>query len=99
MNIARAFQEFRREHRFPTSKGGRVYFSDERAPTDCVIRNLNSRGAKIEFNGPYYGPDCLTLQIGIGELVRTRAPCTIKWKKGNEVGVEFDKRQSFILYS
>jgi hypothetical protein len=99
MNLARAFQEFRREHRFPISKEGRVYFTDGRAPVDCVIRNLNSRGAKIEFEGPYSGPDFLTLQIGIGELVQTRAPCTIRWTKGNEIGVEFDRRQSFILHS
>ncbi len=99
MNLARTLRELRKEHRFRTLRSGRVFFSNNRDAKDCNIRNLSRGGAKLEFKRPFDGPDELTLQIGIGEMVQSRVPCEVMWRQANEVGVRFTRRQSFILYS
>ena len=75
----------RHSQRRSTLKGGRIVFNAGRSTIDCTVRNLSSRGAKLQ----------VTSVIGIPETFdlflegHARQPCRVAWRSLKELGVEF----------
>ena len=88
MSVAEQIEELRLELRRRSFIGGRVFFAHNQSALDCTIRDISSSGARIEFTHPFVGPSELILQIGTGDNVRDRVPCTVQWTKGKQVGHE-----------
>ena len=88
--------ESRQARRIRTLKSGCVYFLNGHVATDCIIRNLTREGARLEFEHPFEGPTLLMLQVGIGDLVNAKIDCQVRWRRGNHIGVFFNKPQDVV---
>ncbi|ABD88862.1 PilZ domain-containing protein [Rhodopseudomonas palustris] len=66
--------------------GGRIAFNERESSIDCIVRNLSSCGAKVEFNNAAVVPDHVDLTItrkSVGFLAR------IVWCRQDQAGLEF----------
>jgi len=54
----------------------------------CFVKDISESGARIEISGLdkfFKLPDCFRLNYGADEQPK----CSIRWRNGNEIGVEF----------
>jgi len=70
---------------------GVLYYDNQRASIDCVIRDISETGARLSFEHPATIPDNVELfipnkQQTFRAIVRRRAPC--------EVGIAFEVERS-----
>ncbi|MGN6157069.1 MAG: PilZ domain-containing protein [Devosia sp.] len=77
--------EQRGTQRRTTLKGGKIVFNGGRSTIDCTVRNLSSKGAKLQVASVVGIPDTFDLLLPGTE----RQPCRIKWRALKELGVEF----------
>lgn len=56
---------------------------------ECIIKDISEGGARLEIAVPEVVPDFFKLKIN-KSLVLPR--CAVRWRSGNEVGVEFYRR-------
>ena len=83
--------ERRQERRGRTSLGGSVAFNNRWSTMECLVRNMSSRGARLEFAEPAFLPDDLDLIIPLrGDSRRVR----IVWREQRSVGVAFVAQDS-----
>ena len=75
-----------REHRRKAFKAGIVSYNDNSLTVDCVIRDISTSGAKLQFPKPALIPDRFALII---PMAGQRVECQARWRKGNVIGVEF----------
>ena len=68
-----------------TLKGGRIVFNGGRSTIDCTVRNLSSRGAKLQVSSVVGVPDTFDLLLE----GHSRQPCRVAWRSLKELGVEF----------
>lgn len=68
-----------------TLKGGRIIFNAGRSTIDCTIRDLSSRGAKLQVSSVVGIPNSFDLSVGGVD----RQPCRVIWRALKELGVEF----------
>lgn len=73
-----------------TLKGGRIIFNAGRSTIDCRVRNLSSKGAKLEVISVVGIPNTFDLMIG---EERTMQSCRVAWRTLKELGVEFHGQQ------
>lgn len=73
-----------------TLKGGRIIFNAGRSTIDCRVRNLSSRGAKLEVTSVVGIPNTFDLMIGEEGAMQS---CRVAWRTLKELGVEFQSRQ------
>ena len=66
-------------------KGGHIVFNGGRSTIDCTVRNLSSKGAKLQVSSVVGIPDTFDLLL----QGHTKQPCRIKWRRLKEIGVEF----------
>ena len=78
--------ESRAAHRRTTYSGAEIIPGGRSAKFGCIVRDLSTRGAKLEVrvNAPSV-PDRFLLNIP-DVLKQT---CRVVWRKGREVGVTF----------
>ena len=69
-------------------KAGIIAFNDRHSTLPCTVRNVSDTGALIRMPGMVTPPDTFELII---ELDGLEASCTVMWRKGEDVGVRFDK--------
>ena len=63
---------------------GRIYFNNRLSSMDCLVRDLTSTGARLEFSANVTLPDAFELYIPTrNEYFRAR----IKWRKGSHLGI------------
>ncbi|MEI2384604.1 PilZ domain-containing protein [Breoghania sp. JC706] len=74
----------RRVKRLRTAK---IADLDDRFLTECAIRDLSTGGARLVVAAAVALPDVIVL---FDELEGTIVPATLRWRRGNEVGVSFD---------
>lgn len=55
---------------------------------DCVVRNLNTAGARVQIPGATDLPEGLTMTFDGGRTMRS---CRIVWRTLNETGLEFTR--------
>lgn len=68
-------------------KGGMIIFNDRRSTLSCTVRDLSETGARLRVAKGAAVPDRFDLSIDTDGL---DAPCTVAWRKGEEIGVRFD---------
>jgi hypothetical protein len=83
---ARIFNERRAAERSRAIKGGLIRF--DRGTMECVVRNLSSRGARLSLADIAAVPGKFQIKIGPDGEWRN---ATARWRRGNEVGVSFDR--------
>jgi hypothetical protein len=57
---------------------------------DCLIRDISPTGARLELSGAATIPDRFTLLV---PQTGKTFEATIKWRRGDEVGVAFESGQ------
>jgi hypothetical protein len=77
--------EARLDQRRPTLKGGRIVFNAGRSTINCTVRNLSSKGAKLQVTSVVGIPDTFDLLLEGA----ARQPCRVVWRTLKELGVQF----------
>jgi hypothetical protein len=77
--------EHRGAERRKTLKAGRIVFNAGRSTISCTIRNMSSKGAKLEVASVVGVPDTFDLVLA----PHSNQPCRVKWRRLKELGVEF----------
>jgi len=77
--------ENRQDQRRTTLKGGRIVFNAGRSTIDCKVRNLSSKGAKLQVTSVVGIPDTFDLVLDSDG----RQPCRVVWRTLKELGVQF----------
>lgn len=67
-------------------KAGVVSLNNGNITLPCVVRDISETGAKLKVDTGRHPPDQFELQIELDGLVAT---CTVVWREGQELGVEF----------
>lgn len=75
----------RLDQRRTTLKGGRIVFNAGRSTIDCKVRNLSSKGAKLQVTSVVGIPDTFDLLLE----GTARQPCRVVWRTLKELGVQF----------
>lgn len=52
-----------------------------------LLRDASKTGARVRLVTPFDVPDRLTL---IAPMEKINAPCTVVWRRGNDLGLRFD---------
>jgi hypothetical protein len=83
-----SLNEKRRAVRRRVFKAGRIVFNRGRSSIDCTVRNLSTRGARLEVPSVVGIPDAFFL-ITAGAADQ---PCRVVWRRLKELGVAFETR-------
>ena len=77
--------ERRRHFRHRVLLSGKVAWTDMPFSSDCVIRDLSDRGARVELADPLApnDPVLIVLRSGMAHVARTA------WRRGPRAGLEF----------
>ncbi len=67
-------------------KAGVVSLNNGNITLPCVVRDISDTGAKLKVDTGRHPPDHFQLQIELDGLV---ANCTVVWRDGQQLGVEF----------
>jgi hypothetical protein len=67
-------------------KSGRIVFNRGRSTIDCTVRNISSRGARLEVASVVGIPDAFFLAM---PDAGTQA-CRVVWRRLKELGVAFE---------
>ena len=67
-------------------KGGRLAFSGG-GGVDCTVRNISSKGARLDVANPIGVPPSFTLVIAADQFMRR---CHAVWSSEQRIGVAFD---------
>ncbi len=78
--------ENRQVPRRTTLKGGHIVFNGGRSTFDCTVRNLSSKGAKLQVSSVVGIPGTFDLQL----QGNSRQPCRVIWRTLKELGVSFE---------
>lgn len=77
--------ENREDLRRSALKGGRIVFNAGRSTIDCKVRNVSSKGAKLQVASVVGIPDTFDLLLEGA----TCHPCRVVWRTLKELGVQF----------
>jgi hypothetical protein len=55
---------------------------------ECILRDISATGARISVAVPEVVPDYFKLKIE-GQRGQLSPKCRVRWRSGNELGVEF----------
>jgi hypothetical protein len=75
-----------REHRRKAFKAGIIAYQNRSLTVDCVVRDLSSTGAKLQYQENNMVPDHFTLTI---PMEGQRVECEVRWRRSNLLGVVF----------
>ncbi|MEX0956739.1 MAG: PilZ domain-containing protein [Rhizobiaceae bacterium] len=85
---ARIFNERRRAERERSATNALVRFNSGSETTQCVARNISARGARLVVSGAASVPPRFQLKL---DTEREWRNVTVRWRRGDEVGVSFDR--------
>ena len=85
---ARIFNERRRAERERGATNALVRFNPGNETTQCVARNLSARGARLAVSDAANVPQTFQLKL---DTEREWRNVTVRWRRGDEVGVSFDR--------
>ena len=83
MSVQHECRAFARQR---TAKDGKVILTKSTL-LDCVVRDLSSGGARLEFAGPTALPSEFKLRISVEA---TAKPVELAWQRGLRAGVRFE---------
>jgi two-component system chemotaxis response regulator CheY len=76
----------RRHVRHRVVKGGQLVYAHGASTVECLVRDLSESGARIQVANAQDIPAEIVLSFDDG---RGSRPCVVKWRRNNELGVEF----------
>ena len=66
---------------------GRIYFNNRLSSMDCIVRDLTSNGARLEFSESVTLPEAFEIYIpNKDEFFRAH----VEWRKGGQLGVRWN---------
>lgn len=68
-------------------KGGTIAFNNRASTLSCTVRDLSDTGARLRVAKGQAVPSQFDLVVEVDGL---EVPCSVVWRKGEEVGVSFD---------
>jgi PilZ domain len=68
--------------------GAQIAIDPALAPAEVLVRNISDGGAAVRVLGGRLLPDPFQLSVEHGRIARS---AHIVWKKGDDIGVSFDK--------
>ena len=77
--------ERRKYQRLRVLKGAKLVLGTS-SVLDCTVRDLSSTGARIEIQNATGLPGAVDITFDGGHTFRS---CLLKWRKLNQIGVEF----------
>jgi hypothetical protein len=80
-------QDKRRASRKRVLKGATMIFNDRSSTLSCTVRDISETGARLRVPKGQAVPSQFDLLIEVDGL---QAPCTVTWRRGEEIGVAFD---------
>ena len=78
MATAQTSDDKRGDARKTTLKGARIAFNAGRSTFSCTVRNMSSKGAKLQVASVIGIPETFDLLLGDG----SRKPCRVVWRSG-----------------
>lgn len=66
--------------------GGKLVINNGQSVVDCVVRDMNEKGAKVRLTDPTVLPDCVELLIVKNQMLY---PADVRWNRKGEVGLMF----------
>ena len=76
-----------REHRVRAFKAGIISFQDGSLTANCTVKNITSKGARLQLETAELVPNAFRLSIPVDGKF---ADCEVRWRNGNLMGVAFD---------
>jgi hypothetical protein len=64
--------------------------ADNSTTWSCTVRNISEDGARLSLPNAYLLPKAFELDVPSRDL---RRPCTVVWRRENELGVHMDGHQ------
>ena len=89
MSNAQLKSDDRSEPRQRSLRTGRITYNNGQTTMDCIIRNMNKIGAKLECRSWFECPEFVSLVIGVGDLAEPPIKCQVKWQDNLQIGIEF----------
>lgn len=68
-------------------KGATIAFNGRASTMSCTVKDISETGARLRVSKDVAVPSHFDLII---EMDGIEAPCTVAWRRGEEVGVTFD---------
>lgn len=68
-------------------KGATIAFNDRASTISCSVKDISDTGARLRISKGVAVPSRFDLII---EVDGVEVPCTVAWRKGEEIGVTFD---------
>ncbi len=68
-------------------KGGTIVFNNRASTLSCTVRDMSDTGARLRVPKGQVVPSQFDLMVEVDGL---EVPCTVAWRRGEEVGVSFD---------
>lgn len=68
-------------------KGARIAFNERSSTLSCTVRDISDTGARLRVAQGQAVPSQFDLIIDADGF---EAPCSVAWRRGEEVGVTFD---------
>jgi hypothetical protein len=84
------FREKRRSQRIERKDGAAVVSLTGALIMECVLEDISVTGARISVAMPEAVPDYFKLRIETQDELSPK--CRVRWRSGNEFGVEFFRR-------
>lgn len=66
--------------------GGKLVINNGNSVIDCVVRDMNEKGAKVRLTNPTVLPDCVELLIVKNQTIY---PASVRWNRKGELGLMF----------
>lgn len=80
-------QDKRRAPRKRVLKGATIAFNNRSSTLSCMVRDISETGARLRISQGQAVPARFDLLIEVDGL---EAPCTVAWRRGEDIGVTFD---------
>ena len=82
----------RKYRRINWNRDGEIFSLLGEKVATCLVKDISENGARLEVSSLQALPDCFRLDYGADEQPK----CCVRWRKGDERGVEFLLRSSYI---
>jgi len=82
----------RKYRRIEWNRDGELFSLLGEKLTTCLVKDISENGARLEVSSSEALPDCFRLNYGAHEQPK----CCVRWRRGDERGIEFLLRSIYI---
>jgi hypothetical protein len=66
--------------------GGKLVLNDGKGVIDCVVRDMNEKGAKVRLTDATVLPENVELLVSKNQMLY---PAEVRWNRNSEAGLQF----------